>query len=60
MSTRRKFECIKDLVCKLALLDLPEEVHALRKKVEMEFADCINGDTIALHWSVEDVHENAK
>ena len=60
MSTRRKFECIKDLICKLALLDLPEEVHALRKKVETEFADCINGDTIALHWSVEDVHENAK
>ena len=60
MSTRRKFECIKDLVCKLAMLDLPEEVQALRKKVETEFADYINGDTISLPWNIEDVHETAK
>ncbi len=60
MSTRRKFECIKDLVCKLAMLDLPEDVHVLRKKVETEFADHINGNTVSLDWSIVDVHENAK
>ena len=60
MSTRRKFECIKDLVCKLAMLDLPEDVHVLRKKVETEFADHINGNTVSFDWSIVDVHENAK
>ena len=60
MSTRRKFECIKDLICKLAMLDLPEDVHVLRKKVETEFADHINGNTVSFDWSIVDVHENAK
>lgn len=60
MSTRRKYECIKDLICKLAMLDLPEDVYALRKKVETEFAPFINGEQIAVVWSIEDVHETAK
>ena len=60
MSTRRKFECLKDLICKLAMLDLPEDVQVLHRKVETEFAGHINGDVIAPSWSVEDVHETAR
>jgi hypothetical protein len=60
MSTRRKFECLKDLICKLAIMELPEEVHALRKHVETEFADLINGNAVALIWMTGDVHDTAK
>ena len=60
MSTRSKFECLKDLICKLAILELPEDVQALRKRVETEFADYINGNTIAPSWNIEDVHETAR
>lgn len=36
MSIRRKFEDLKNLICKLALLDLPSDVHELRSRVENE------------------------
>ena len=60
MSTRRKFEDLKNLICKLALLDLPSDVHELRSRVENELARAINGDEIHLVWSIEDVHETAR
>ena len=60
MSTRRKFECLKDLICKMAMLDLPEDVQAFRKRVEDEFAPLINGDAIAPVWMIGDVHDTAK
>lgn len=60
MSTRRKFEDLKSLICKLALLDLPSDVQALRSSVENEFARAINGDEIHLVWGIEDVHETAR
>ena len=60
MSTRRKFEDLKALICKLAALELPEEVQVLRSRVENEFAHAINGDDIYVVWSIEDVHETAK
>jgi hypothetical protein len=60
MSTRRKFEDLKALICKLAALELPEEVQVLRSRVENEFARAINGDDIYVVWGIEDVHETAK
>ena len=60
MSTRHKFECLKDLICKLASMDLPEDVQKLRAKVEAEFAPLINGDAIAPMWMIGDVHDTAK
>ena len=61
MSTRSKFECLKDLICKLAILDnLPEEVQRARSKVEKEFADLINGNAIAPIWMIGDIHSQAR
>jgi hypothetical protein len=61
MSTRFKMEPLKELLCKLPMIDgLPTEIHALAKRLREEFDDAINGNAIHIVWHIADVHETAK